>query len=147
MASLPHRAQRARQARRLAALTAMARREVRHRESLRDKATAAAAIRAVLAACGIDGGQAPGVRYFADAERQLVRLGDTAEMRRADAEFIALDPELAGRKSLAAQAAERAPRFAGQPPPDPGAAPFDWYAGALAAADPASASRKPLASR
>src|SRR5256885_2169364 len=60
---------------------------------------------------------------------------DTPELQRSDAAFIAQDPKLAGRQSLAVQVAERVGRFAGQPPPDrwTSMSPFDWYAWSLAA--------------
>jgi hypothetical protein len=58
---------------------------------------------------------------------------------RADAVFIAQDPQLAARESYAAKIAKRAPQFAGKPPPGFGDSLSDWYAWSLAAhADPAS---------
>src|SRR5256885_5533336 len=52
------------------------------------------------------------------AERVVAEWPDTTELQRSDAAFIAQDPKLAGRQSLAAKVAERVGRFAGQPPPD-----------------------------
>jgi hypothetical protein len=120
--------------RRLTALTEAARRAVEHRQYMRENAEAAASIRAALAEANIDPAQNGGFRYFAYAERVVSEWPDRPELQRVDAVFIAQDPELAARRSLAAEAARHAPRFAGQPPPRPGASsPFDWYAWSLAA--------------
>jgi len=120
--------------RRLEALTEAVRRLVEHREAMRERAKACAAIRAALAAADIDPAQNDGVRYFGSAEREVSRWPDTPELQRADADFIAQDPKLASRESLAAQAARRAARFAGRPPPDSRTmSPVDWYAWSLAA--------------
>jgi hypothetical protein len=100
---------------------------------MRDYAKAAASIRAALTAAGIDPAQNSGLREFGYAERVVAEWPDTPELQRSDAAFIAQDPKLAGRRNLAAEAAERAARFAGQPPPYPGASPMDWYAWSLAA--------------
>lgn len=122
---------RARLARRLAALTEAARRKVSARERLREDAEASSSIRAALEAA-IDPAQISAVRYFAAAERALSHAGDNADLRRADATFIAGDPRLAARDGLAASAAARAAQLAGAAPPDPGS-PLDWYAWSLAA--------------
>ncbi len=119
--------------RRLAVLTEAARRRIAHRENTREKAKACATIRAALAETNIDPAQNSGFRYFAYAERVVSEWPDTPALQRADAAFIAQDPQLASRESLAAQAARRAARFAGRPPPDPRSmSPVDWYAWSLA---------------
>ena len=119
--------------RRLDALTDAVRERIGHRQRMREYATAAASIRAALVAVGIDPAQNHGMREFASAERVVAQWPDTPELQRADAAFIAQDPTLAARRNLAVEAAERAARFVGQPPPYPGASPFDWYAWSLAA--------------
>jgi hypothetical protein len=120
--------------RRLETLTETVRRRIAHREAIREKAKACAAIRAALAQADIDPAQNDGVRCFASAEREVSRWPDTPELQRTDADFIAQDPKLASRESLAAAAARRGPRFAGRPPPDPRTmSPVDWYAWSLAA--------------
>jgi hypothetical protein len=120
--------------RRLEVLTAAVRRRVQQREAMREKATACAAILAALAGAHIDPAQNSGIRYFASAERETARWPDTPELQRADAAFVAQDPQLASRQSLAAEAAQRAGRFAGRPLPDPRSmSPLDWYAWSLAA--------------
>ena len=119
--------------RRLAVLSEAMRRRVKYREAMREKAKACATIRAALAEANIDAAQNDGVRCFASAEREVSRWPDTPELQRADADFIAQDPKLTPRESLAAQAAGRAARFAGRPPPDPRTmSPVDWYAWSLA---------------
>ena len=118
--------------RRLAVLTAAARRKVSERENLRENATAAASIRAALAGAKIDPAQISCLRTIADTEPRLARLGDSPELQRADAVFAAGHPRLASRDSFAARAAERAARFAARPPPDRGASLLDWYAWSLA---------------
>jgi hypothetical protein len=75
---------------------------------MREKAKACATIRAALAEANIDAAQNDGVRCFASAEREVSRWPDTPELQRADADFIAQDPKLTPRESLAAQAAGRA---------------------------------------
>lgn len=132
MASLLHRARRARLWRRLAALTGAARRKVARREGWRERAAASAAIRAALAAAGIDPAQNSAMRYFAGWNRAPAPIGDNPDLRRADAAFIAHDPLLAGRERLAAKAAARAPLFAGRMPSERHNSPLDWYAWALA---------------
>ena len=122
--------------RRLAVLTEAARRKVSEREGLREYATAAASIRAALAGAKIDPAQISCLRTIADTEPRLARLGDTLELRLADAVFAAGHPRLASRDSFAARAAERAAGFAGRPPPDRGASLLDWYAWSLAARRP-----------
>lgn len=138
MASLSRRVRRAGLARRLDAVTRAARDKVRHRESVRENAAALASIGAALAAAGIDPAGNAGLRYFAGADRALAALGDSEALRRADAAFIAQEPILMARQSLAAQAAERAAGLAGRPPPGSGSplasgSPLDWYAWSLAA--------------
>jgi hypothetical protein len=120
-------------ARRLAVLTEAVRRKVAEREDLREHAKATASIRAALAGAKLDPAQISCLRNFADAEPRLKRLGDTPELELADAVFAAGHRRPASRESLAAEAAERAPGFAGQPPPDRGASLLDWYAWSLAA--------------
>jgi hypothetical protein len=120
--------------RRLDALTEAVRRRVEHREEMREKAKACAAIRAALAEAGVDPAQNGGFRYFEYAERIVPDWPDTPELQRADTAFIAQDPKLASRESLAAQAASRTAQFVGQPLPDPRTmSAMDWYAWALAA--------------
>jgi len=119
--------------RRLDALTETVRRRVEHRQDMRENAKACTAIRAALAEAGIDPAQNSGLRHFAYAERVVSEWPETSELQRADAAFIAQDPKLASRESLGEKVARRAAGFAGQPPPHPGAAPFDWYAWSLAA--------------
>ena len=118
--------------RRLAALTEAARDKVRYREHMREYARACASIRAALSEAEIDPTRNDGLRHFGYAERVVAEWPDTPELQRADAAFIARDPQLASRRDFAADVAERAARFAGRPPPNPGAAPFDWYAWSLA---------------
>ena len=119
--------------RRLAVLTAAARRKVSERENLRENATAAASIRAALAGAKIDPAQISCLRTIADTEPRLARLGDSPELQRADAVFAAGHPRLASRDGFAARAAERAVGLAGRRPPDRGASLLDWYAWSLAA--------------
>jgi hypothetical protein len=119
---------------RLDALTEAVGRRVEHREKMREYARASARIRAALAEAGIDPAQNGGVRAFAYGESEVARWPDSPELQQADAAFIAQDPRLAARESLAAEAARRAPRFAGQQSPDRWSmSPVDWYAWALAA--------------
>ncbi len=120
--------------RRLAALTKRARKAVLRREDLRQRATAAAVIGAALARAKIDPAQVSALRLVAGAERELLRIGDTPDLRRADAAFAAADPSRAARMTLAAKAALEAPHFDGRPAPERGAALIDWYAWSLAAA-------------
>jgi hypothetical protein len=119
--------------RRLDALTEILRRRVEHRQRMREYATAAASIRAALAEADIDPAENSGFRHFVHGESEVARWPDTSELQRADAAFSAQDSKLASRRRLVDEVAERIARFAGQPPPHPGAAPFDWYAWALAA--------------
>src|SRR5260370_30683675 len=100
-------------ARRLAVLTAATRDTVRRRARARRNAAALASIGAALADSGIDPAQNSAMRYFRGADRELLRIGDSAALQRADAAFAAQDPQLAARESLAAEAAARSPRFAG----------------------------------
>jgi hypothetical protein len=102
---------------------------------MREYAQAAASIRAALAEAGIDPAQNSGMREFGYAERVVAGWPDTPELQRADAAFIAHDPKLARRESLAMKVAGRIGGFTGQPPPDRWTtmSPFDWYAWSLAA--------------
>ena len=118
--------------RRLDALTETVRRRVEHREKMREYARASASIRAALTEAGIDPAQNDGFRNFASGEREVARWPDTPELQQTDAAFIAQDPKLSSRRSLADEVAERTARFAGQPPPDPRTtSPVDWYAWSL----------------
>ena len=120
--------------RRLELLAHAARDRVRHREKMRAYAKASASIRAALTEANIDPARNDGLRYFAYAEREVARWPDTPECQQADADFIAGDPQLASRESLAAEAGRRALRFMGRPAPDPNTmSPLDWYAWSLAA--------------
>jgi hypothetical protein len=119
--------------RRLAVLTEAIRRRVEYREELRDKAKAWAVIRSALADANIDPTQISAVRAVDHAERALAQRGESPELRRADAAFVAQDTQLASRKSFTDRWGARAPDFAGQPPPRPGASLADWYAWSLAA--------------
>lgn len=123
-------------ARRLRVLTDCAREKVRARQWHRERAAAVASIRAALEIAGLDPAHNPGVTRFRDSEALMARLGDTPERRRADADFVAQDPELAKRRSLLAAALERAPLPAAWPPPDPVGlgdigSPLHWYLWAL----------------
>jgi hypothetical protein len=119
--------------RRLDALTEAVWRRVEHREKMREYARGSASVRAALAEAGIDPAQNSGLRAFAYGESEVARWPDSPELQRADAAFIAQDPTLAARESLAAEAARRAPRFAGQQSPDRWSmSPVDWYAWSLA---------------
>jgi hypothetical protein len=119
--------------RRLDALTETVRRTVEYREELREKAKAWATIRSALADANIDLAQVSAVRTVDYAERELARRGESPELQRADAAFVAQDPQLASRESFTDRWAARAPEFAGQPPPRQGASLADWYAWSLAA--------------
>jgi hypothetical protein len=121
--------------RRLDALTDAVRERIERRQRMREYAAAAATLRAALTAAGIDPVQNSGLREFGYAERVVAEWPDTPELQRSDAAFIAQDPKLAGRQSLAVKVAERVGRFAGQPPLDrwTSMSPFDWYAWSLAA--------------
>ena len=130
MASPPRRTQRAR----LAALTERSRQKVRRREELRDKAKIAASIRAALTGTDFDPARITVWWTIRDAAAELLRLGDTPVLRAADAAVLAQHPQLASRDDFAAEAERRAARFAGRPPPSPGASLLDWYAWSLAAA-------------
>src|SRR5437763_3353419 len=121
--------------RRLDALTDAVRERIERRQRMCEYAAAAATLRAALTAAGIDPAQNSGLREFGYAERVVAEWPDTPELQRSDAAFIAQDPKLAGRQSLAVKVAERVGRFAGQPPPDrwTSMSPFDWYAWSLPA--------------
>ena len=118
--------------RRLAVLVELARAKVRHREILRERAAIWDSIRPALAAASIDPARVKVLWPVASAEDELALLGDSPDLRLADAAFVAQDPLLASRDSYAAQVADHVPRFAQRPPPDPGASLFDWYAWSLA---------------
>ena len=118
--------------RRLAVLVEIARDKIRHREILREQAAIWDSIRPALAAASIDPVSIKILRSVAAAEGELALLGDSPDLRLADAAFVAQDPLLASRDSYAAQVADHVPRFAQRPPPDPGASLFDWYAWSLA---------------
>ena len=124
--------------RRLDAVTEVIRRRVEHSERMRDYAKAAASIRAALSAAGLDPAQNIGLREFGYAERAVAEWPDTPELQQSDATFIAQDPKLAARQSLATKVADHVGRFAGQPPPDrwTSMSPFDWYAWSLATCPP-----------
>ena len=96
--------------RRLDALTETVRRRVEHREKMREYARASASIRAALTEAGIDPAQNDGFRNFASGEHEVARWPDTPELQQADAAFIAQDPKLSSRQSLADEIAERAKR-------------------------------------
>lgn len=130
-------------ARRLERLIDLARQKVDYRQHVRENAAALRALRVAIDRAGIDPANNAGMRYFARAEQGLAQLGDTAEVQRADAEFIAADPMLRARRSLAADGTLRAASFAGRPPPDPGASPVDWYAWSLAATEKSLSAKPP----
>ena len=124
---------RGRVARRLRVLTEIARRKVRHRETVRENAAALQSIREAVAAAGIDPADNPGLRCYRGADRALAKIGDSEALRRADAAFSAQDPTLAKRRNQLAEAAVRALDFVGRPPPGPGSgSPFNWFAWSLA---------------
>jgi hypothetical protein len=127
--------------RRVATLVAATRRKVARRQELRERAALWDAVRPALVAARIDLASLEHLWPVTGAAKELASLGDTPELRRADSAFIAQDPVLASRQPYAAGVAEHATRFRGQPPPRPGAAPFDWYAWALA--QPDAKSRQP----
>jgi hypothetical protein len=104
---------------------------VAYRDRLREDAASWASIAPALAAFGIDPAPIGAVRGLAAAAGELSRLGDSPELRDADAAFAAADPRLACRESRAAIVAARAAGFAGKPPPDRGASLHDWYAWSL----------------
>lgn len=118
--------------RRIAILTAATRKEIARRQELRERAALWDAVRPALVAARIDPASLERLWPVATAAKTLVDLGDSPAARRADAAFIAQDPVLASRQPYDAGLADRVPRFRGQPPPRPDAAPFDWYAWALA---------------
>jgi hypothetical protein len=126
---------RARLARRLAGLTAVAGQAVRRRERLRDHARAGTLIRAALARAKIDPARVAALRLVAEAECELSRIGDSAELQRADAAFRTAEARPAAADELTAKAAARAADFAGRPPPASGASLVDWYAWSLAPAN------------
>lgn len=118
--------------RRLAAITEATRAKVRHRQTLRDRAAAARTIRLAALTAKIDLAQICGLDRLAYTHNELVRLGGTPATERADAEFIAHDPELAACRDWASRVADRIPRFFRGPPHGRDASLDDWYAWALA---------------
>ncbi|HXP04028.1 MAG TPA: hypothetical protein VN808_07890 [Stellaceae bacterium] len=118
--------------RRLDRVTGATRAKVRHRQGLRDHAMAARAIRIAALTAKIDPGQIRGLERLAYSHSALARLGETPETERANAEFIAHDPELARRESWAVRVADCIPRFARTPPHGRDSSLDDWYAWALA---------------
>jgi hypothetical protein len=118
--------------RRLAVLTAAAREKVGRRQGLRERAAVWDVIRPALAAAEIDPAPLKNLWPVATAADELRRLGDSPELRRADAAFIAQDPVLASRRPYCAGVTARVPGLRGCPPPGPGAALIDCYAWALA---------------
>jgi hypothetical protein len=118
--------------RRLAVLTAIARRNVARRQDLRERAALWDAVRPALAAVKTGPELLKCMWPVTSAAKELAGLGDSPALDRADAEFIAQDPVLVSRTPYGAGIAERVPRFRGSPPPSGTSAPFDWYAWALA---------------
>jgi hypothetical protein len=130
MASLSNAALR----RRLGVLTEIARREVGRRQGLRERAAVWAILRLALAAAQIDPRRISSAWTLSGAEGELRRRGDSPELQRADAAFIARDARLAARTPYMADLPERAGKFVGRPPPDPEAVSLaDLCAWALAA--------------
>ena len=68
---------------------------------MREYARASASIRAALTEAGIDPAQNDGFRNFVSGEHEVARWPDTPELQQADAAFIAQDPKLSSRQSLA----------------------------------------------
>jgi hypothetical protein len=132
--------------RRLDRVTEATRAKVRHRQGLRERAMAARTIRIAALTAKIDPGQIGGLERLAYSHSALARLGETPEVERADAEFIAHEPELARRESWAVRVADRIPRFARTPPHGRDSSLDDWFAWALAQqrrlADPVSFRRE-----
>ena len=118
--------------RRLAILTAVSRKTIARRQELRERAAAWDVIRPALAAAKIDPARIERLWPLTTAAKALADLADSPVLRSADAAFIAQDPVLVSRRPYAANIAERVARIRGQPPPQPDAALFDWYAWALA---------------
>jgi hypothetical protein len=117
--------------RRLAVLTAAARKKVARRQDLRERVALWDAVRPAFAAAEIDPARLKHLWPVTGAAKELASLGDSPWLRHADAEFIAHDPVLASREPYGAGLAARVPGFRGRPPPSPDAAAFDWYAWAL----------------
>ena len=118
--------------RRIAILTVVTRKKIARRQELRERAAMWDAVCPVLAAAKIDPASIKRLWPVATAAKALSGLGNLPELRHADSVFIAQDPVLASREPYAAGVAARVSGFRGQPPPRPDAAPFDWYAWALA---------------
>ena len=125
----------ARLRRRLVRLTRAVEEEVRRRVHLRDDARALPVVRAGLARAGVGPEEISQFWTLEQSERELLRLPDSPRLQHADAAFAAGHMGHAPRASLFSEKASRlAPRFAGQPPPAPGASLLDWYAWSLATA-------------
>lgn len=117
--------------RRLDALTEATRREVGRRQGLRERAEVWAILRP-LTDWRIEPEGISGLWSISDAEAELRRRGETPELLRADAVFIAQDPKLAARRPYMVGLDERARGFIGQPPTPEAASLFDWCAWGLA---------------
>jgi hypothetical protein len=118
--------------RRLAAITAVTRRNVDQRRALRERAEAARIIRRAALSQGIDPLAIRGLAAIAYMPNQLAALGITPQQDQADTEFIARDPVLVSHRGWAERIADRMPRFASEPPRGREASLDDWYAWALA---------------
>jgi hypothetical protein len=118
--------------RRLAVLTEIARKKIARRQELRERAALWDAVGPALTASRGAPELLKRLWPVTTAAKELADLGDSAELRRADAEFIARDPVLASRERYGAGIAARLPLFRGRPPPAPNAPANDWYAWALA---------------
>ena len=83
--------------RRLGVLTEIARREVERRQGLRERVAVWAILRPALSAARIDPKSISGAWTLSGAEDDLRRRGDSPALQRADAAFVARDPQLAAR--------------------------------------------------
>jgi len=92
----------------------------------REQVAACALIRAALEEAGIDPAEISCLRLGPDAARMLENRGETPEREAADAAYAA--EFLSDRKSLAAKAAEQAPRWAAGGTPLPWDSFLDWLA-------------------
>ncbi|HXC28370.1 MAG TPA: hypothetical protein VNV38_10490 [Stellaceae bacterium] len=120
--------------RRLAVLTEIARRKVARRQDLRERAALWDATGPALTKIKTAPDLLKRLWSVAGAARELAGLGDSPELRRADADFIAQDPKLASREPYASGLTALVPRFRGRKPPAPNAPANEWYAWALAQA-------------
>lgn len=118
--------------RRLAVLTAIARKKIARRQELRERAALWDSVCPVFATVRPAPELLKRLWPVAGAAKELAGLGDSPGLRRADADFIAQDPVLAARQPYGAGLAALASRFRGRPPPAPNAAANEWYAWALA---------------